>query len=483
VDETPDRPPAPSIPYRYEPDATAAELAERFAGLEPGTETGQTVTVAGRIMRRRGQGRTTFDTLQDGSGQVQLFARAKVTPDYEGYGALSLGDWVGARGQVMTTRTGELSVSVEEWVLLAEARRRFPDKWHGLTDTDTRYRQRYVDLWVTEEARATFRLRSRLISLTRRFLEDRGYLEVETPILHPIPGGATARPFVTHHNTLDTDLYLRVAPELYLKRLVVGGLEKVYEIGRVFRNEGLSPRHNTEFTMLELYEAYGDYHVHMALTEELVAHLACELVGTTEITYQDRPLDLTPPWRRATMSDLVEERIGVRVEVTTPIDEVRALCDEHGVPFKDEWGAGKLLLEIYEKTTEGTLWDPVFVIDYPAEVSPLSRRHREVDGLVERFEAIVGGRELCNGFSELTDPDDQRSRFEDQARLKESGDAEAMSVDLDYLRALEYGLPPTVGLGIGVDRLVMLLADQPNIREVILFPTLRPEAGLGDEDG
>ena len=483
MDDSSSPPEGPRIPYRYEPDATAAGLAEQYAGLEPGTETGAQATVAGRIMRRRGQGKTTFDTLQDSTGQIQLFARAAVTPDYEGYGALSLGDWVGARGQVMTTRTGELSISVEEWVLLAEARRQFPDKWHGLTDTDTRYRQRYVDLWVTEEARATFRLRSRLISLTRSFLEDRGYLEVETPILHPIPGGATARPFVTHHNTLDVDLYLRVAPELYLKRLVVGGLEKVYEIGRVFRNEGLSSRHNTEFTMLELYEAYGDYHVHMELTEELVAHLARELVGTTELTYQDRPLDVTPPWRRATMSDLVEDRIGLRLDVATPIEELRAACDEHGVPWKPDQGPGKLLLELYEKTTEASLWDPVFVIDYPAEVSPLSRRHREVPGLVERFEAIVGGRELCNGFSELTDPEDQRARFEDQARLKALGDTEAMGVDLDYVRALEYGLPPTVGLGIGIDRLVMLLADQPNIREVILFPTLRPEVGLGDDEG
>ena len=283
MDDTSSPPEGPRIPYRYEPRRDRGRTwPSSTPASSPAPRPGRTATVAGRIMRRRGQGKTTFDTLQDGTGQIQLFARAAVTPDYEGYGALSLGDWVGARGQVMTTRTGELSISVEEWVLLAEARRQFPDKWHGLTDTDTRYRQRYVDLWVTEEARATFRLRSRLISLTRRFLEDRGYLEVETPILHPIPGGATARPFVTHHNTLDVDLYLRVAPELYLKRLVVGGLEKVYEIGRVFRNEGLSPRHNTEFTMLELYEAYGDYHVHMALTEELVAHLARELVGTTD---------------------------------------------------------------------------------------------------------------------------------------------------------------------------------------------------------
>jgi len=463
------------IPYRFEPDATAAGLAERFGAIDDGTESGTTVTIAGRLMLRRRQGKLFFGTLQDSTGRIQLFGPAQTTPDFDGLNGLSAGDWIGVTGEVMKTRRGELSVRVDSWTVLAHARRPFPDKWHGLTDTDTRYRQRYVDLWVTEEARRTFVLRSRLVSLTRRFLEERGYMEVETPVFHPIPGGALARPFVTHHNALDLDLYLRIAPELYLKRLVVGGFERVFELARVFRNEGLSPRHNPEFTMLELYEAYGDYHVHMALTEELVAHLATELCGGTVIEYQGRELDLTVPWRRATMTDLIDEQIGLRLDITTPVEQLRATCDEYEVPWKDDYGPGKLLLELYEKTTEAAQWQPVFVMDYPAEVSPLSRRHREVPGLVERFEAILAGRELCNGFSELVDPDDQRARFEDQARQKDAGDAEAMAVDEDYLRALEYGLPPTVGLGIGIDRLVMLLADAASIRDVILFPTLRPE--------
>lgn len=474
------------IPYRFEPDATAAELIVRHGGIEAGAETGITVTIAGRLMLRRVQGKLAFGTLLDGSGddgdgRVQLFAPAATTPRFDAFGALSIGDWIGVTGEVMKTRRGELSVRVDDWTLLAHTRRSFPDKWHGLTDTDTRYRQRYVDLWVSDETRRTLRMRSRIVSLIRRFLDDRGYIEVETPVFHPIAGGAMARPFTTHHNALDTDLYLRIAPELYLKRLVVGGFPRVYELARVFRNEGLSARHNPEFTMLELYEAYGDYHVHMALTEELVAQLATELLGTTTLTYQGRELDVSAPWRRATMTDVVEERIGHRLDVSTPIDELRAVCSEYEVPFEPGHGPGKLLLEIYEKTTEATLWQPVFVVDYPAEVSPLSRRHREVDGLVERFEAIVAGRELCNGFSELVDPDDQRARFEDQARLKLAGDAEAMAVDEDYLRALEYGLPPTVGLGIGVDRLVMLLTDSASVRDVILFPTLRAEHGGSDD--
>ena len=321
----------------------------------------------------------------------------------------------------MTTRRGELSVRVDDWTLLAPTRRSFPDKWHGITDPDTRYRQRYVDLWVTEEARNTFVLRSRLVSLTRRFMEDRGYLEVETPVFHPIPGGALAKPFTTHHNALDLELYLRIAPELYLKRLVVGGFEKVFEIARVFRNEGISTRHNPEFTMLECYEAYGDYHVHMALTEELVAHLAMELCGTTTVTYDGREVDLSTPWRRATMAELTSEQVGEEVSVHTPVARLRELCDAHEVPWQDGYGAGKLLLELYEKTTEHQLWHPTFVIDYPTEVSPLSRPHRDDPLLVERFEGIVVGRELCNGFSELTDPTEQRARFEDAGRPEGRG--------------------------------------------------------------
>ena len=469
------RPDRTRQPYRYEPTATAASISGRHAGLEPGTETGEVVTVAGRLMLRRVQGKLAFGTLQDATGRIQLFGTAAGTPDFERFGTLSLGDWIGVTGQVMTTRRGELSVAVDDWVLLAHARRTFPDKWHGITDTDLRFRQRYVDLWVTPEADATLRARSRIVSLVRRWLEDRGFIEVETPILHPIPGGATARPFSTHHNALDNELFLRIAPELYLKRLVVGGFEKVFELGRTFRNEGMSTRHNPEFTMLELYQAYADYGDMMRLTEELVAHLAQELHGTTELTYGGRPLDLTPPWRRASMFHLLEEHAGIRVDLRTPVEELRAHCLEHGIALEGGEGAGKLILELYEATTEANLWEPVFVLDYPKEVSPLARDHRELEGMVERFEPIVAGRELGNAFSELTDPDDQRARFEDQAGRRAAGDDEAMAVDADYVRALEYGLPPTGGLGIGIDRLVMLLTDTTSIRDVILFPTLRPE--------
>jgi lysyl-tRNA synthetase class 2 len=464
------------IPYRFDRTATAGDLHERYADLADGTETPDTASVAGRMLLRRVQGKVAFATLVDPTGRIQLFAGVQTTPRFDEFCSLSLGDWVGVTGTVMRTRRGELSVRVDDWCVLAEARRQFPDKWHGLVDLDTRYRQRYVDLWVNEDARRVFLLRSKVVSLVRRFLEDRGFLEVETPMLHPVQGGATAKPFVTHHNALDQDLFLRIAPELYLKRLVAGGLERVYEIARVFRNEGISPRHNPEFTMLELYWAYADYTDAMVLTEELVSGLATELCGTTKLLYGGRKLDLTPPWRRATMEELIQERISMEVSVGMGVEELRRVASIMHVPVKPSWGPGKLVLEIYEKTTESEIWGPVFVCDYPQEVSPLARPHRSKPGYVERFEPIVAGRELGNAFSELTDPDVQRANFEAQAAEREAGDEEAMSVDEDYLRALEYGLPPTAGLGIGIDRLVMLLADAPNIRDVILFPTLRPES-------
>ncbi|HEY3143882.1 MAG TPA: lysine--tRNA ligase, partial [Acidimicrobiales bacterium] len=387
-----------------------------------------------------------------------------------------------------------------------------PDKYHGLEDTELRYRQRYVDLFMNTGAikaatapqtlvpseaaeaensrptpettepepesrnvREVFVKRAAILRAIRKFFDELGYLEVETPMMQQIPGGAAARPFTTHHNELDLDLYLRIAPELYLKRLVVGGFERVYELGRVFRNEGLSPRHNPEFTMLELYRAYADYGDMMQLTEELVAHLAREICGGTTITYRDRSIDLSPPWRRATLVELIEEHAHVQVDVRMPLDKLRAVASDVGVEPDDSWGPGKLILEIYEKTTEAELWDPVFVLDYPIEVSPLARDHREMPDTVERFEAIVAGRELANAFSELLDPDEQRRRFEDQGRQRAAGDTEAMAVDDDYVRALEYGLPPTGGLGVGMDRLVMLLTDSHAIRDVVLFPTLRPE--------
>ena len=464
------------IPYRFDRTATAGELHERHAELPDGAETEDTVSVAGRMLLRRVQGKVAFATMADPTGRIQLFAGVQTTPRFDEFCSLSLGDWLGVTGTVMRTRRGELSVRVDDWCVLAEARRQFPDKWHGLVDVDTRYRQRYVDLWVNEEAKRTFLMRSKVISLTRRFLEDRGFLEVETPLLHAVQGGATAKPFVTHHNALDQDLFLRIAPELYLKRLVAGGLERVFEIGRVFRNEGISPRHNPEFTMLELYWAYADYTDAMVMTEELVSSLATELLGTTKLIYGGRKLDLTPPWRRATMVELIEERMSTEMREDMSEEELREVARRFGVPLKPSWGPGKVLLEIYEKTTESEIWGPTFVCDYPQEVSPLARPHRSKPGYVERFEAIVAGRELSNAFSELTDPDVQRANFEAQSAEKEAGDEEAMSVDEDYLRALEYGLPPTAGLGIGIDRLVMLLADAPNIRDVILFPTLRPES-------
>jgi lysyl-tRNA synthetase class 2 len=468
-----------NAPYRFEVTHRVCEVVDAHANLEPGAETDTVVTVAGRLMLRRDQGKLAFGSLQDSSGRVQLFAMAKSTPEYEGFTGLSIGDWIAVTGIVMMTRRGELSVRVDEWALLAHAGRPFPDKWHGISDPDTRYRQRYVDLWVTEEARQTFIRRSQIVASMRRILHAQEFIEVETPMLHPIPGGALARPFVTHHNALGEDLYLRIAPELYLKRLVVGGVEKVFEIGRVFRNEGMSTRHNPEFTMLELYWAYADHADMMQLTEELVAGIASEVLGTTTIEYDGREVDLSTPWRRATMEELIAEYAGVDVNLDTPIDELRAICERFGVETKAHYGPGKLILELYEKTCEAELWGPVFVTDYPVEVSPLSREHRERPGYTERFEAIVAGRELCNGFSELTDPLIQRQRFEAQEADRDAGDDEAMVVDEDYLRALEYGLPGTAGLGVGVDRLVMLLTGTTTIRDVVLFPTLKPEQGRG----
>ena len=463
------------IPYRFDPTTNAAAIEAEYGGLTDGEETGVVVSVAGRLMLRRDQGKLAFGDLQDATGRVQLFALQRSTADFGGFTGLHLGDWIGVTGEVLKTRRGELSVRVDSWVRLAEARRGFPDKWHGMTDVDTRFRQRYVDLWVTDESRAAFVARSQIMSATRRWLEDRAFIEVETPVFHPIPGGALARPFTTHHNALDLDLYLRIAPELYLKRLTVGGFERVFEIARVFRNEGLSTRHNPEFTMLELYQAYADYTDIMELVEQLVAHLATEVCGTTTLTYDGRELDLSVPWRRATLLELLAEHGGLVVDLDTPRDELVRLCEEHDIPVKDHYGPGKLILELYEKTTEPELWGPVFVTDYPKEVSPLSRDHRDQVGWVERFEGIVAGRELCNAFTELVDADEQRARFEAQEAEKVAGDAEAMAVDEDYLRALEYGLPPTGGLGIGMDRLVMILTGTTTIRDVILFPTLRPE--------
>jgi lysyl-tRNA synthetase class 2 len=474
-------------PVRFDRDRTAQSLHEEFGSLEPGTETGVTVRVAGRLLLIRRQGKLVFATLRDGTAAIQLFVSlGEVGEDaLAEFAGHDLGDWIGVEGEVMTTRRGELSVKVRTFTLLAKSLRPLPDKWHGLSDVDTRFRRRYVDLIVNEEARRVFQIRFAAISAIRRFLDSQSFIEVETPVLHPVPGGAAAKPFVTHHNALDMDLFLRIAPELYLKRLIVAGFERVYEIGRVFRNEGLSTRHNPEFTMLEAYQAYADYTEMMTLTEELVAHAAREATGSTSVpnpndpnphdTADGPPLDLAPPWPRRTLRDLVKEHAGVDVHPAMPVGELQKICDTLEVPYDPKWGPGKLVLEIYEKTTEHAIAGPTFVLDYPREVSPLARPHRDDPALVERFEVIVAGRELANAFSELNDPVDQRRRFEDQAALAAGGDEEAQPVDEDYLLALEYGLPPCGGLGIGIDRLAMLLAGVPSIREVILFPHLRPQ--------
>lgn len=446
--------------------------------LEPDERSGCQVRVGGRLVRLRGHGRLRFLVLREGDVDLQVIAQLDVIGQ-EGMatvGDLDIGDWIAVSGEVVRSRRGELSVQAADVTLLGKALRPLPDKWHGVRDLETRFRQRYVDLVVNAEARQVFAIRSKVLAALRAELVERGYVEVETPMLHPIPGGAAARPFVTHHNALDLDLYLRIAPELYLKRLVAGGMTRVFEINRNFRNEGLSPRHNPEFTMLESYEAYADYTDIMALVQALVQRAALQAVGTLQLAYDGRPVDLGGDWPRRRMLDLVRDATGwAALSYETPLDQVRARCRDHGVPVEGSWGVGKLVLELYEKLVEATLWDPTIVTDYPVETSPLARRHRNDPHVTERFELIVVGRELANAFSELTDPDDQRARLEAQARAKAAGDEEAMAVDEDYLRAMEYGMPPMGGLGVGVDRLVMLLADVQTIRDVILFPTLRPE--------
>ena len=464
-----------NTPYKYEKTESVEEIISQYSHLPDGTGSGDEVSVAGRIMQRRDQGKVVFGNLQDSSGRIQLFAPSKSTPDFESFAALNIGDWIGVKGEVMKTKRGELSVKVDKWEVLASTKRPFPDKWHGISDPDTRYRQRYVDMWVTEEAKKAFVLRSNLISMTRKWLESKDFMEVETPVFHPIPGGALAKPFITHHNALDMELYLRIAPELYLKRLVVGGFEKVFEIARVFRNEGLSTRHNPEFTMLELYEAYADWDDIMELAENLIEFLAVELTGSSTVSYDGKEIDLSTPWRRASMIDLIREQTGNEVSLETPINELRQLCSQHDIEIHSAYGPGKLILELYEKTVEPNIWNPCFVIEYTKELSPLSRDHRSKPGFTERFEGIVAGREILNGFSELVDSEEQMERFEDQVEKSKSGDEEAMGIDIDYVRALEFGLPPTGGIGIGIDRLVMMLADVQTIRDVVLFPTLRPE--------
>jgi len=465
------------FPYGFERTATAADLTERFADLEPGASTDESVTIAGRLQTTREMGKLIFAPVVDGSGTLQLFVDKRTLGDeaFDGFRALDAGDWIGATGEVIVTKRGEISVRIEEFVLLQKSLRPMPDKWHGLKDIEQRSRRRYLDLLANEDSRTVAITRAKIVSELRNQFEKRGYVEVETPVLLPQATGATARPFETAHNALDMDMYLRIATELYLKRLVVGGIEKVFEIGRIFRNEGIDSTHNPEFTMLESYEAFADFNDIMLLVEDVVAACAVAATGATGVTYDGRPLELAGPYRRATMLDLTCDALGADIDYDSPVGELRALASQHGIEPEDHWGSGKLIEVLFDELVEDTLWEPIYVTEHPIETSPLARVHRTKPHVTERFELFIAGAEYANAFSELNDPFDQRARFEAQAVAKAAGDDEAHPIDEDYIMALEYGLPPTGGLGIGVDRLVMLLTDKHHIREVILFPTMRPE--------
>jgi len=464
-------------PSRFERSDLASALHERYADLDPGTETGVETTVAGRLMNVRDMGKLAFGVLQDVSGRIQLFVSLSVlgAEGFQQFLDLDSGDWIGATGEIIATKKGELSVRVSSVSLLSKALRPLPEKWHGLKDVEARSRQRYVDLMVNAESMKTALVRAKVVSELRRQFEDRGFIEVETPVLLTQATGATARPFATHHNALDLDLSLRIATELFLKRLVVGGIERVFEIGRIFRNEGVDATHNPEFTMLEAYQAFADYEDVMALMEAVFSDVAVAATGTSTLIYQGRHLDLSPPFRRARLLDLVSDAVGEEVSLATPRTQLAEIAAGRGVDIEESWGPGRVIFELYEKLVEDGIWEPTFVTDYPKEVSPLARSSQANPEITERFELVIAGAEYANAFSELNDPFDQRERFEVQAAARAAGDDEAHPVDEDYLRALEYGLPPTGGLGIGVDRLVMLLTDRKHIREVILFPTMRPE--------
>jgi lysyl-tRNA synthetase class 2 len=459
-------------PYRYARTHLASELHARYDDLA-----GQEVAVAGRLVGgRRLMGKLGFVHLQDGSGRVQLYCRADLLgPEQFALfkDALDIGDFVGARGVLMRTRTGEVSVEAHTLTLLAKALRPLPDKWHGLTDVEKRYRQRYLDLISNPEVREVFAIRSRTIQVIRRFLTAKGFQEVETPVLQPIPGGGAARPFATYYHALERTLYLRIALELYLKRCVIGGIERVFEIGRNFRNEGLSSKHNPEFTMLELYQAYADYHDIMALVEEMVPAVAQEVLGTTQLTYGDHQIDLTPPWPRIPLREAIRAHTGIDYVALADRAALHEAARRVGLQPEPSWSRGKVVDELLSEFVEPRLIQPTFLVDYPVELSPLAKRKRDDPETVERFECFIGGMEIGNAFSELNDPLDQRARFEAQARARQAGDEEAQPMDEDFLEALEYGMPPTGGLGLGIDRLVMLFTNRPSIREVILFPQLR----------
>jgi lysyl-tRNA synthetase, class II len=474
--------------YRWESTHTAAALQEKYVDLANEAEVEDDVAIAGRIMARRVFGNLAFFTLQDETGLIQLYLdRARITEqmgdrDPDAFNHLKqltdAGDFIGVRGSIKRTKTGELSVYVRTYEILTKSLLPLPDKWHGLTDIETRYRQRYLDLIANPQVRDSFRKRAKITAAIRQYLDREGFIEIETPVLQTEAGGADARPFVTYHNTLEMDLFLRIATELHLKRLIVGGFEKVFELGRIFRNEGISTRHNPEFTTIEIYQAYADYHDMMDLTEALVVAAAQTVLDTLVVEYQGQAVDLTPPWKRATMHELVQEAIGVDFSQCASLAEAQQAAAAAGIKdTQDCDSVGRVLNVAFEQTVEPQLIQPTFVLDYPVEISPLAKPHRTKTGLVERFELFIVGRETANSFSELTDPQDQRQRLEQQAERKAAGDLEAQGVDEDFLTALEYGMPPTGGLGIGIDRLAMLLTNSASIRDVIAFPLLKPEQG------
>ncbi|RLL41660.1 lysine--tRNA ligase [Oceanobacillus piezotolerans] len=462
---------------KFERTHLAQEIFDQYDALskEELDDKNEKATIAGRIMTKRGKGKAGFAHIQDQSGQIQIYVRKDTIGEeaYDIFKTIDLGDIVGVTGDIFRTNMGELSIKVEEFTLLTKSLRPLPEKYHGLKDVEQRYRQRYLDLITNMESKQTFIQRSKIIQSMRKYLNENGYLEVETPMMHSIPGGASARPFVTHHNALDIPLYMRIAIELHLKRLIVGGLEKVYEIGRVFRNEGVSTRHNPEFTMIELYEAYADFNDIMELTENMVAHIAKEVLGTTSITYGDYEINLEPKWKRTHMVDAVKEQTGVDFWKSMTDEEARSLAKEHNVAIKENMTYGHVVNEFFEQKVEETLIQPTFIYGHPVEISPLAKKNSEDERFTDRFELFIVGREHANAFSELNDPIDQRERFEAQMKERAEGNDEAHLLDEDFLEALEYGMPPTGGLGIGIDRLVMLLTNSPSIRDVLLFPQMR----------
>lgn len=457
---------------RFVVNAHAKDIKDDFLNFE-----NQPVVLAGRLMTIRSHGKTAFANIRDLSGDIQVYFRKDVLgeDEYKHVKMLDMGDIVGVEGHVFKTHMGEITVKVSKLTLLSKSLRPLPEKWHGLKDTELRYRQRYVDLIVNPEVRDTFVKRTQIVAKVREYLNSQKFMEVETPMMHAIPGGAAARPFITHHNALDIDIYMRISPELYLKRLIVGGLERVYEINRSFRNEGIDNRHNPEFTMMESYQAYGNYEDAIRLTENIVAYCAQEVLGTTKITYQGTEIDLTPPWNRITMSEGIKKYTGEDFDAVETLEEARAIADRLNVEYGPNDGIGKIQNLCFEDYVEENLIQPTFVYGHPKEISPLAKLNREKPLTTERFEAFIYGRELANGFSELNDPIDQKERFEAQLKEREAGDDEAHRMDNDYVTALEYGLPPTAGLGIGIDRLVMFLTDSASIRDVLLFPLMKPE--------